>query len=61
MMLTYFLNDFEIAPVAPIIIGISFDLTFHTVFILIQFLIQAYVNGGRQCCNYTFSCKYIFL
>ena len=31
------------------------------VFILTKFLIQPYVNGGRQCCNYTMSCKYIFL
>ena len=29
MLLTYFLNDFEIVPVAPIIIGITFVFTFH--------------------------------
>ena len=29
MLLTYFLNDFEIVPVAPIITGITFVLTFH--------------------------------
>ena len=29
MLLTYFLNDFEIAPVAPIITGITFVFTFH--------------------------------
>ena len=29
MLLTYFLNDFEIVPVAPIITGITFDFTFH--------------------------------
>ena len=29
MMLTYFLNDFEILPVAPIITGITFVFTFH--------------------------------
>ena len=29
MLLTYFLNDFEIAPVAPIITGIAFVFTFH--------------------------------
>ena len=29
MLLTYFLNDFEIVPVAPIITGIIFVLTFH--------------------------------
>ena len=30
MLLTYFLNDFEIVPVAPIITGITFVFTFHT-------------------------------
>ena len=29
MLLTYFLNDFEIVPVAPIIIGMAFVFTFH--------------------------------
>jgi len=29
MLLTYFLNDFEIVPVAPIIAGITIVLTFH--------------------------------
>ena len=29
MLLTYFLNDYEIAPVAPIITGITFFFTFH--------------------------------
>jgi hypothetical protein len=29
MLLTHFLNDFEIVPVAPIITGITFDFTFH--------------------------------
>jgi len=29
MLLTYFLNDFEIVPIAPIIIGIIFVFTFH--------------------------------
>ena len=29
MSLTYFLNDFEIVPVAPIITGITFVITFH--------------------------------
>jgi len=29
MLLTYFLNDFEIVPVAPIISGINLDFTFH--------------------------------
>ena len=29
MLLTYFLNVFEIVPVAPIITGITFVFTFH--------------------------------
>ena len=29
MLLTYFLNDFEIVPVAPIVTGITFVFTFH--------------------------------
>ena len=29
MLLTYFLNDFEIVPVAPIITGITYVFTFH--------------------------------
>ena len=29
MLLAYFLNDFEIVPVAPIISGITFVFTFH--------------------------------
>jgi len=29
MLVTYFLNDFEIAPVAPIITGITFVFTFY--------------------------------
>ena len=35
MLLTYFLNDFETAPVAPIITGIVVVLTFHMHFISI--------------------------
>ena len=29
MLLTYFLNDFEIVPFAPVITGITFVFTFH--------------------------------
>jgi len=29
MLLIYFLNDFEIVPVAPVITGITFVYTFH--------------------------------
>jgi hypothetical protein len=29
MLLTYFLNDFEMVPVAPVITGITLVFTFH--------------------------------
>jgi hypothetical protein len=30
MLLRYFVNDFEMVPVAPLITGIAFLFTFHT-------------------------------
>ena len=39
MLLTYFLNDFEIVPVVPIITGITFVLTFHMRCIIIIIII----------------------
>ena len=38
MLLTHFLNDFEIVPVAPIITGITFVFTFHMRCITVVFL-----------------------
>jgi len=39
MLLTYFLNDFEIVPVAPLITGITFVCTFHMLCIsVVRFL-----------------------
>ena len=35
MLLTYFLNGFEIVPVAPIITGITFVFTFHLLLLLL--------------------------
>jgi hypothetical protein len=35
MLLMYFLNDFEIVPVTPIITGVTFVSTFHMRFISI--------------------------
>jgi hypothetical protein len=35
MVLTYFLNDFEMVPVAPIITGITLVFTFHIIIIII--------------------------
>ena len=39
MLLTYFLNDIEIVPVAPIITGITFVFTFHIIIIIIIIII----------------------
>ena len=39
MLLTYFLNDFEIVPVAPIITGITFFFTFHIIIIIIIIIV----------------------
>jgi hypothetical protein len=41
MLLTYFLNDSEIVPVAPIITGITLAFTFHMrcVYILLLLLL----------------------
>jgi hypothetical protein len=38
-LLTYFLTDFEIVPVAPIVTGITFVCTFHVRFIIIIIII----------------------
>ena len=40
MLLTYFLNDFEIVPFAPIITGITFGFTFHIIIIIIIIIIK---------------------
>ena len=39
MLLTYFLNDFEIVPVAPVITGITFVFTFHMRSLLLLLLL----------------------
>jgi len=39
MLLTYFLNEFEIVPVAPIITGITFVFTFHMRVLLLLLLL----------------------
>jgi len=43
MLLTYFLNGFEIVPVAPIITGITFVFTFHTRCLLLLLLVVVVV------------------
>ena len=52
MLLTYFLNDFEIVLVAPIITGISFVFTFHMhcIIIIIIIIIIIVIN-----CNWVFT------
>ena len=40
MLPTYFLNDFEMVPVAPIITGITVVFTFHTRWIYIIIIIN---------------------
>jgi hypothetical protein len=42
MLLTYFLNDFEMVPVAPITTGITLVFTFHMLCISIVFYIVLY-------------------
>jgi len=45
MLLTYFLNDFEIVPVAPIFTGITYVFTFHMRCIsIVRFLYYYYYH-----------------
>ena len=44
MLLTYFLNDYEIVPVAPIITGITFVFTFLIIIIII--IIRYHLYAG---------------
>jgi hypothetical protein len=48
MVLTYFLNDFEMVPVAPIITGITLVSTFYIrcLLILLLLLLLRYANGA---------------
>ena len=48
MLLTYFLNDFEIVPDAPIITGITFVFTFHKRCIIIIKTNLTVVGGGSE-------------
>jgi len=59
MLLTYFLIDFEIAPVAPIITGITFVFTFHMGYLLLFFnaqwvfkTCQIFVNLRAECSRF---------
>jgi hypothetical protein len=53
MVLTYFLNDFEMVPVAPIIIGIALVFTFHICCISI---VSLYVSKPSQLLFKSHSC-----
>ena len=44
MLLTYFLNDFEIVPVAPILTGITVVFTFHIIIIIIYHVYVRYIQ-----------------
>ena len=44
MLLTYFLNDLEIVPVAPIITGITFVFTFHVRLLLLLLLLLLHLK-----------------
>jgi hypothetical protein len=46
MVLTYFLNDFKIIPVAPIITGITLGFTFHIGYIIIIIIIIIIFSGS---------------
>ena len=53
MLLMYFLNDFEMVPVAPIITGITFVFTFHMscisiVRLLLLLLLLLFIIDGRR-------------
>ena len=45
MLLTYFLNDFEIVPVAPTITGVTFVFTFHMRCIYYYYYYYYYYTG----------------
>jgi len=46
ILLTYFLNHFEIVPVAPIITSITFVFTFHVIIIIIIIIIRYHFYAG---------------
>jgi hypothetical protein len=47
MVLTYFLNDFELVPVAPIITGITVVFTFYIIIIMIIIIVIMFKIIGR--------------
>jgi len=45
MLLTYFLNDFEIVPVAPTITGVTFVFAFHLLLLLLLLYLFHLIPG----------------
>ena len=54
MLLTYFLNDFEIVPVAPTITGITFVFTFHMLCISVVKSLYFRIFSGASSLNTSF-------
>ena len=52
MLLTYFLSDFEIVPVAPIITDITFVFTFHIPILLLLLLLLLLYYSLSPCERY---------
>ena len=52
MLLTYFVNDSEIVPVAPVITGITFVFTFHMHMIIIIIVILIIISYMQGICTY---------
>ena len=55
MLLTYFLNNFEMVPVAPIIPGIALVFTFHMRLLLLLLLLLLFVSRKviTRACSFT--------
>jgi hypothetical protein len=64
MLLTYFLNDIEIVPVAPIITGITLVFTFHVLCISVvrplYFKIFSASSSSSSSSSYYYYSEYIF-
>jgi hypothetical protein len=53
MLLTYFLNDFEVVPVAPIITGIIFVFTFHIYYYYYYYYLKSeWIQNAKKCLQY---------
>ena len=61
MLHMYFLNDFEIAPVAPIITGITFVFTFHCIIIIIKISYKLFKNEDVRIITDSHLCSYMYV